>query len=197
MDLTRLTLFVLAAACLLNLVLLMRILARYRAADMAREAGGQHGGDPLEIGSEAPDFMARTLAGQPMSNQRLAGRAVAFVFLSPTCDHCRDTLPVLNEIGPLAGRAGVQVVIVTDTGPLRTRTWLDTVFEEDGVRVQLPVLVAPPSRSMMAFDYNPPGVLPYFCLVGADGLIAARGTVNGPDWTAQVETWRAPDAVRS
>jgi hypothetical protein len=88
------------------------------------------------------------------------------------------------------------LVVVADVGPARVRSWLEVVAEEDGVRLTVPVLAAPPSRSTMTVDYNPPGLLPYFCLVDEQGLVAARGPAGGEEWNRLVETWRSADAVR-
>lgn len=81
------------------------------------------------------------------------------------------------------------------TSAPRARSWLETVAEEDGVRVTMPILAAPPSRSTMILDYNPPGLLPYFCLVDELGPVAERGTAGG-EWYRMVETWRSVCAVR-
>jgi hypothetical protein len=196
MDVSRMMLFALSAVSLVNLVLVLRVVARMRAMDHTRE-DHHFGGDPLPIGAEAPPFNALTLAGQGMTNARLAGRAVAYLFVSPSCDHCRDVLPMVDEWGALAARAArVQLVLVADVGPLRARSWLETVADEDGVRVTMPVLAAPPSRSTMTVDYNPPGLLPYFCLVDEAGLVADRGPAGGAEWNRLVELWRSADAVR-
>jgi thiol-disulfide isomerase/thioredoxin len=196
MDVSRLMLFAFGAVSLVNLVLVLRVTARMRAMDTSREE--RHvGGDPLPIGSEAPSYNALTLAGQGITNMRLAGRSVAYLFVSPDCDHCRDLLPMVDELGALAARAArVQLVLVADVGPQRVRSWLETVDEEDGVTVKMPVLAAPPSRSMMTVNYNPTGLLPYFCLVDEAGLVVDRGTAGGAEWNRLMELWRSADAVR-
>jgi thiol-disulfide isomerase/thioredoxin len=196
MDVSRMMLFAVGAVSLVNLVLVLRVVARMRATDRPHE-DHSFGGDPLAIGAEAPPFNALNLAGQGITDARLAGRPVAYLFVSPSCDHCRDLLPMVDELGALAARvARVQLVLVADVGPARARSWLETVAEEDGLRVAVPVLAAPLSRSTMTVDYNPPGMLPYFCLVDEEGLVVDRGTVGGADWNRVVETWRSADAVR-
>lgn len=196
MDVSRMMLFAFGAVSLVNLVLVLRVVARMRATDRPHE-DHSFGGDPLAIGAEAPPFNALTLAGQGISDARLAGRPVAYLFVSPSCDHCRDLLPMVDELGALAGRvARVQLILVADAGPTRVRSWLETVAEEDGLRLAVPVLAAPLSRSTMTVDYNPPGVLPYFCLVDETGLVVDRGTVGGADWDRVVATWRSADAVQ-
>lgn len=196
MDVSRMMLFAVGAISLVNLVLVLRVVARMRAMDVSKQ-DHPFGGDPLPIGAEAPPFNALTLAGQGITDARLAGRAVAYLFMSPTCDHCRDVLPMVDELGALAARAArVQVVVVADAGPARVRSWLEQVAEEDGVKVSMPVLAAPPSRTTMIVDYNPTSILPYFCLVDETGLIADRGTAGGAEWNRLVETWRSADAVQ-
>ncbi|MER7007505.1 hypothetical protein ABT297_31295 [Dactylosporangium sp. NPDC000555] len=195
MDATSFVLVALSLVCLLNLVLVLRISARLRAADHVRYER-EHDGEPLPLGSAAPQFNAMTLAGQGITGQRLAGRPVLYLLLSPSCDHCRDVLPLLGDLAPLAQQAGTQVVVVVDVGPIRARDWLALVRDEDGVTVSVPVLAAPATRTTMVVDFNPPGLMPYFCLVDAAGRIAARGPVGGPDWQAQLASWQEPVGAR-
>src|SRR5437899_6166907 len=54
----------------------------------------------LEAGEAAPDFMAQTLGGATVTLADYAGRSVALVFLSTTCQPCRDRLPTLEKLGP-------------------------------------------------------------------------------------------------
>ena len=195
MDVPSFALVALSLLGLLNLVLVLRISARLRSADHIRY-DREHDGEPLPLGSAAPQFNAMTLAGQGITGQRMAGRPVLYVMLSPSCDHCRDVLPLLGDLAALAQRAGgAQVVVVVDVGPVRAREWLTLVKDEDGVTVSVPVLAAPTSRTTMVVDFNPPGLLPYFCLVDAAGRVAARGPVGGTDWQAQLESWQQRESV--
>ena len=198
MDITKLMLFALSVLCLINLVLVLRLVARNRATDTFTEHNDKLGGAPLAIGSVAPPFNVLTSTGQSIGDERLAGRSVLYLFVSPNCDHCRDVMPAAEHLSPIAQQAaGVQFVVVTDLGPLRTRAWLEQLDAEDGVTVTLPVLTAPSGRSTMMVDYNPPGVLPYFCLVSKLGRVVARGYIGGPDWTRQVEQWHTTRAERA
>ncbi len=191
MDLHTLALLVLGALGVTNLALMMRVLGRLRAADHLDDADEHGAGLPLPIGSFAPAFNALTAAGKPLSSQRLTGRAVGYLFVSPNCGSCHRVFELLPSVGPLARRAGVELVVVADVGPERTRAWLAELEREDGRQVTQPVLAAPPTRTTMISDYNPTGVIPYFVLVGADGQVTARGHVGGPDWTATTEVWLA------
>jgi thiol-disulfide isomerase/thioredoxin len=193
-DVTSFALIALSLVCLLNLVLVLRIAARLRAIDHGH-AQDERSDEPLPLGSPAPQFNAMTLAGQGFTGRRLAGRAVLYLFLSPSCDHCRDVLPLLADLTALARQVGTQPVVVLDAGPVRAREWLALARDEDGVTVTVPVLTAPPSRTTMVVDFNPPGFMPYFCLVGTDGTVAGRGVIGGSDWQAQLESWQTPAAV--
>jgi hypothetical protein len=161
----------LGVLCLINLVLVLRILARIKANEHSHSDGM-----PLPIGSPAPAFHALTLAGKGMTDAMLAGHPILFVFVSPNCDACRSV------IGRLPDLDGVQTVLVTDVGPERTRSWLADVDREDQIQITVPVLAAPASRSPMIADFDPPGLLPYFCLIDAEHLVVARGHVGGQDW---------------
>ncbi len=165
-------LLALSVLTLINLVLVLRILARIKANEHSESDG-----HPLAIGSPAPKFHALTLSGRGMTDTMLAGHAVLFVFVSPNCDACRSALGTLPDLD------GVQTVLVTDVGPERTRSWLAQVDYEDNIQITIPVLSAPASRSSMIADFDPPGLLPYFCLVDGEHNVVARGHVGGQDWT--------------
>ncbi len=191
MDVRTLILLAVSIVCVVNLALLMRVLARLRATDHLHDADAHGGGVPLALGGFAPVFNALSPAGKSISSQRLSGRAVGYLFVSPNCGSCHRVFDLLPTVGPAARRAGVELVLVTDVGPDRTKSFLAEIENENGRRVTHPVLAAPPTRTTMIADYNPTGVIPYFVLVDPDGQVAARGHVGGADWTEVAEGWLA------
>ena len=50
MDVSRMMPFAFGVVCLVNLVLVLRVVARMRAMDLSRDVDHHFGGDPLPIG---------------------------------------------------------------------------------------------------------------------------------------------------
>jgi peroxiredoxin len=122
----------------------------------------------LKAGSSAPDFTAWTLEGEEIAQANYAGRAVAFVFISPHCQPCREEIPKLEALRPQAGRNGIELVLVSDADEEETRKFI----EELGV--PYPVLVAPRTRTTFLVDYKA-NATPLYCLVDAQGKVQAAG----------------------
>jgi hypothetical protein len=144
----------------------------------------------LEVGHRAPDFAAVNLDGDPVKSPDYSGQRVAFIFVSPFCASCRDEIPEIVRLAPMAMRnARVQFVFVTDATARENRVWLDTIRSEDGVDITIPVLAAPSQNSSFFEQYNPGGMLPYFCLLDADGVVEARSLLVDRAWTVQKRAW--------
>src|SRR5689334_17709072 len=106
-----LSLSILWGVLLVNLALTLRILRWIRASNEARMASQPpvEERQALVIDAPAPEFKARTLAGQAMRLDDYAGRSIAFIFVSPACGHCRLEMPMLVKLAPLARKtAGVE-----------------------------------------------------------------------------------------
>src|SRR5688572_13929556 len=99
---------------LLNLLLTLALARRLNT--LSSQLGDPLANVPkLELGQPAPDFSAETLDGSQVSLTSYIGRNVAFVFISPSCGPCREEMPVLNALQPKAKRAGVELVLVSDS----------------------------------------------------------------------------------
>ena len=107
----------------------------------------------LKAGEKAPDFTAETLDGKPVTLASYAGRPVAFLFMSPSCDPCREHLPGYDALGKIARRAGTQLVYVSTSGLDETRIHV----EEFGIT--LPVIVTPQREEAMAGSCPPSGAV--------------------------------------
>ncbi|HET8682041.1 MAG TPA: TlpA disulfide reductase family protein [Micromonosporaceae bacterium] len=148
------------------------------------------GGPGLTEGAPAPAFRARTLAGRPVSLDDYAGQRVVLVFSSPFCDRCRREMPTLLALARQAkAHADTTIVVVSDADITTTEVWLATMRAEDGVSVDLPILVAPTTESTFTIDYNPLSAIPFFCLIDPAGTVAARGLVGKEEWAQLVRTW--------
>lgn len=176
---------------LIMLALLFRVLRWIRASNEARVVElDETEIQELIIGAPAPEFKARTLAGQAVRLDDYEGRSVAFIFVSPACGHCRMEMPMLIKLAPLAKQnAAVEIILVSDWGPAVTQQWLDIIHTEDNVDVTLPVLVAPTKKSDFLNDYNAGQMTPGFCLLGADGNVQTKGHIPSNEWNKLKRTW--------
>lgn len=181
------TLYLLWSVVLVNLVLTVRLVGWARAAGRIA-APAETWAPELPVGEPAPTFRARLVDGSRVTEESFAGRAVAYVFLSPNCESCRSTLAQLQAFVPAARQRRTEVVVVTDTGATQTRAWLDDV-QAGGAALGTPVVAAPPKISSLVPSYDGPAFFPYFVLVDAAGLVRARGIVGRPAWVELTETW--------
>ncbi|MBU2611960.1 MAG: peroxiredoxin family protein [Chloroflexi bacterium] len=145
---------------LLNLLLTLGLARRVRAAFPKMEM--------LKVGQQAPDFTAQTLQGENISLAHYAGKAVAFIFISPDCKPCLDELPRLEGLRPKARQFGAELVLVSDANATKTQS----LVEEH--RLDLPILIAPRENNPFFVDYKAMGA-PFYCLVDAQGKVQANG----------------------
>src|SRR5260370_28370826 len=92
------------------------------------------------------------------------GRAVALIFVSPSCQPCRESLPVLQKTAVEARAGGVEFVLVSGGTLEETRTW------DEEADVQLPLLIATQDQNPFFQAYQITST-PTFCLLGADGKV--------------------------
>jgi cytochrome c biogenesis protein CcmG, thiol:disulfide interchange protein DsbE len=73
---------------------------------------------PLDIGSRAPDYQARSLAGDTISLSRFAGDVVVLNVWATWCRPCVIEMPALQRLHEELGDKGLRVVAVSvDAAP--------------------------------------------------------------------------------
>ena len=125
----------------------------------------------LKAGTTAPDFTAQTLQGITKTLADYLGRAAVLIFVSPTCQPCRERLPMLQKTAAEARASEVEFVLVSGGTLEETQAW------NQEVDVQLPLLVAPQGRNPFFQDYQI-NRTPTFCLLGADGKVHGSNIVG-------------------
>lgn len=137
----------------------------------------------LERGEKAPGFEAVDLSGKTVTLEDFAGRSVAFVFSSSRCAPCREELPQVEDIAPVARRAGTEIVFVG----------LDELDEakmfSQELGLTLPMLVAPLEGNSFKKDYKVAGT-PFFCLLDKDHKVEAAAFFS-EGWDKIVQRWEA------
>ncbi|MFC0030256.1 TlpA family protein disulfide reductase [Micromonospora chaiyaphumensis] len=104
---------ILAAACALNLALVLRLSKIVREQPAA--APTVDPGLPA-VGFELPSFAGLTSRGLPLSSADLATGTVVLAFLSTTCGPCRESLPRFGTFAAELREAGGRAVAVV-SGP--------------------------------------------------------------------------------
>lgn len=106
-------------------------------------------------------------------------------------------MPIFVRLGKLARKkSGVDLVLVSDRSTAETHEWVETIRREDGVQIDLPLLVAPRNTSDFLITYNPRGLTPYFCYIDAEGIVQTREHVGGPEWLRLKQRWEGASATR-
>jgi peroxiredoxin len=131
----------------------------------------------LKVGTTAPDFTAQTVQGVTKTLADYLGQAVVLIFVSPSCQPCRESLPMLQKTAVEAGASGVEFVLVSGGTLEDTQAW------NQEATIQLPLLVATQAQNPFFQDYHITST-PTFCLLGADGKVHGSNIVgqNLEDW---------------
>lgn len=132
----------------------------------------------LKVGTTAPDFRAQTLQGVTKTLADYLGRAIVLIFVSPTCQPCRERLPMLQQAAAEASTSDVEFVLVSGGMLEETQAW------DQEVDIQLPLLVATQDQNPFFKDYQITST-PTFCLLGADGKVVGSNVVG-----QNLESWK-------
>ncbi|MGV7208415.1 TlpA family protein disulfide reductase [Oxalobacteraceae bacterium A2-2] len=120
-------------------------------------------GAPPASGDLAPDYVGKTLAGDPLAVSAYRGKVVVISFWATWCPYCLKELPVLEGIQKLAGANKVQVVAINTE---------DRETFRDASRVlknyTLKLAYDPGKKSHDAYGVNG---IPHLLIIGRDGRI--------------------------
>ena len=73
---------------------------------------------PVEVGSVAPDFRARDLAGRPVALADLRGQVVLLNLWATWCPPCREEMPSMQRLFDQLGPEGLRIVAVSVDAPV-------------------------------------------------------------------------------
>lgn len=68
---------------------------------------------PVEVGTRAPDFSARTLDGQPISLSEYQGEVILLNIWATWCPPCREEMPSMQRLHEELGPEGLKIVAVS------------------------------------------------------------------------------------
>lgn len=132
-------------------------------------AGALVGREAPRVGEAAPPLAVQDWSGRELTigGPEPEGRDTLLVFVSSTCPVCKELLPTLQRVAAAEGPT-LRLVLASD-GP---RGEHEEMVRRHGLERGHFVL----SRELgLAYQV---GRLPYAVLVGADGIVRARGLVN-------------------
>lgn len=137
----------------------------------------------LKAGTTAPDFTAQTVQGVTKTLADYLGQAVALIFVSPSCQPCRESLPMLQRTAAEARASGVEFVLVSGGTLEETQDW------DEEVDMQLPLLIATQAQNPFFQDYQITST-PTFCLLASDGKVRGSNIVgqNFDSWKLLANT---------
>ena len=130
-------------------------------------------GEMLKIGAPAPAFTAETLTGETVTLAQFAGRRLALLFMSSTCDPCLEKLPELQRLVLQLEREGIVFALLFREAEDETRPFVAKH------NLTMPVWLAPPPNPLWR-DYKVAGT-PFYCVIEANHKVALTGFF-GPEW---------------
>jgi peroxiredoxin len=196
-DLLLALLVTITAAWLVSFVMILRMAKWIGSRDEERRRHSSDVAD-LTVDAAAPDFRAESLSGSSVSLADFAGKRVAFVFVSPNCSMCRDEIPRLVRLAPMAAKyGGVELVLVSDAGRSPTRDWLDTIAARRKLSITLPVLISEAAKSRLVEEYNPKGNTPFFVLLDERGIVKSTSLLAASEWQSLRRQWETAVGVAS
>lgn len=172
-----------------NLILTFAIIRKVNALSEVSDENGRPMPkiETLELGQLAPYFRAETLNGTTVTLANYAHSSVAFVFLTPKCEPCREAIPTLKALSPKAEQSNIilsSVILANRVEALEFVQELKFIQEFDST---LPVLVAPPEENPFMSDYKVGGT-PFYCLINEQGEVEATGFLDRK-WRSLTEKW--------
>jgi len=162
-------------------------LVRCLIATLILSATVAHAGDrfgPLKLsrlgsGSDAPGFQLRSLDGNTIGLEQLAGRMVVLNFWATWCGPCKEEMPSLQRLQERVGADRLAIVaITTDLQPAAISQFMQQVG------ATFPTLLDEDQEVSRAFMVRG---LPTTILIDREGRQLARAV--GP------RAWDSPDAV--
>ncbi|HET8580135.1 MAG TPA: thioredoxin-like domain-containing protein [Nitrospiraceae bacterium] len=121
-----------------------------------------------EIGTEPPPVTGLTTEGRPVRLGHVGGKRSLLVFVSPTCEVCRDLAPAVRSL-ERSERSRLDLLLVSIRGNATENRSFIRQHKLDDV----PLIVSPE----LGDEYRIPST-PYAVLVDRDGLVRAKGIVN-------------------
>jgi peroxiredoxin len=166
---------------MLNLVLLLAILRRVNNLHLPGETTNRVYIDTLRPGDVAPFFSAVTIKGVEVTSNDYSDKSIVLIFVSTSCDACRERLPEIEKELPIAQEAGIEFIYVCNDEMEIARNYFE------GVNINSDVLVVPRSDNVFTREYKIPGT-PYYYWINNKGIVKANDFFDS-SWPSLVKQW--------
>jgi len=182
--------FLLISSILLWLVVLFNLLLTFALIRKLRQVTANES-EPftkmvdVKIGEPAPPLVAETLTtGKNLTFNDFLGRTINFIFISPNCSACRESLPKYEAMIPKAKKDGIEVVLVSFADPTKTKNLINNYNLHSST-------VITPEGGLFQTNYKIHG-WPSFCLIDAKGIVRATGHMPGEyeEWKNLYDEWK-------
>lgn len=168
------------------LIILLLVLALIRHANQNKPQNDFNNVDTLSPGSKAPDFTAKSLAGDDISLENFTGSKTILIFVSPTCAPCKVKIPEIEKVRKNAESANVNLVYVcSEEG---NKDLINDLFK--GIDSQEILLIDKLSNSFIS-DYKVPAT-PFFCYLDENGIVKDTWFMD-EKWDQIVNQWKSTE----
>ena len=155
---------------LLWLVVLFNMLLTFGIIRRVNVRSGATKPEMLRVGDLAPEFSAKTLDGQSINSNQIAGLELALVFMASTCTPCKDKVPELKGLFSAMEEKGGTLGLVFREPVDEVRRFVDEQ------QLAMPTFVTLPPNPCWT-DYKVPGT-PFCCLINASRRIQFAGFLD-------------------
>jgi peroxiredoxin len=142
---------------------------------------------PIISGSEAPEFQAVRLSGEPVSLSDYAGKVVLLNIWATWCAPCRDEMPSMQRLYEVLADTDFEILAVSvdaRVGELDTFGRPGGDLEAFTEELGLTFTILHDASGKIQRTYQTTGV-PETFLIGRDGLIYKK-VAGGTEWDAPV-----------
>jgi peroxiredoxin len=136
------------------------------------------------VGEAAPDFVAKTWDGTPVTLDTYNRRSVVFLFLSISCPACESQLSIIQSLKLGATLLDVDFVMVYSEDEYDEVTALLNKSSLD-----IPIILSDKTHLSINKQYNRSSIYPFFCLIDEQSKIVDCGAVGGEGWSALRKVW--------
>ncbi|MDQ5823999.1 MAG: peroxiredoxin family protein [Chloroflexota bacterium] len=174
------------AVVLFNLLLTLAVVRKVNSIQDTHQVGRRPEPIGLDVGAQAPDFVAETLDGDKVTLATFAGRPTAFIFIMPNCEPCTEGMPDYLSLASKAREAGAELVLVNVGAATATRE----LVNEFNVTTRM--LIAPEGLNPFMSDYKMRGT-PSYTYIDANGKIQSTGRPARtlPQWQEIIRSWES------
>ncbi|HDX9588636.1 TPA: thiol-disulfide oxidoreductase ResA [Bacillus pseudomycoides] len=135
--------------------------------------------EKVQVGKEAPNFVATDLEGKKITLKELKGKGVFLNFWGTWCKPCEKEMPYMNELYPKYKEKGVEILALdADETELAVKNFVS------GYGLKFPVAIDKGQEILNTYGVGP---LPTTFLIDKDGKVIEK--ITGTQSKEQMEEY--------